>query len=114
MDQRYYYGDAVGYDGLASAYNIYVGNVKVTNVDPRYPITLAGLVDSKIKNVTFENIDVTYRGGLRMQDAVEQQLVSTSWEYTQYMTAPATSDTAVASQHILLEKCLPASACSLG
>lgn len=90
VDQRYYYGDAVGYDGLASAYNIYVGNVKVTNVDPRYPITLAGLVDSKIKNVTFENIDVTYRGGLRMQDAVEQQLVSTSWEYTQYMTAPAT------------------------
>lgn len=89
VDQRYYYGDAVGYDGLASAYNIFVGNVKVTNVDPRYPITLAGLVDSKIKNVTFENIDVTYRGGIRMQDAVEQQLVSTSWEYTQYMTAPS-------------------------
>lgn len=89
VDERYYYGDAVGYSGLATAYNIYVGNVKITNVDPRYPITLTGLVDSKIKNVTFEDIDVTYRGGLRMQDAVEQQLVSTSWEYTQYMTAPA-------------------------
>lgn len=90
VDERYYYGDAVGYSGLATAYNIYVGNVKITNVDPRYPITLTGLVDSKIENVTFEDIDVTYRGGLRMQDAVEQQLVKTTWEYTQYMTAPAT------------------------
>ncbi len=84
------YGSAVGYSDLATAYNIYVGNVIVRNCDPRYPITLAGLVDSKIRNVTFENIDVIYRGGLRMQDAVEQQLIFTDWEYTQYKTAPST------------------------
>ncbi|MEQ2456013.1 glycosyl hydrolase family 28 protein [Flavonifractor hominis] len=90
VDERDYYGDAVGYSDLAEAYNIYVGNVKITNVDPRYPITLAGLVDSKIQNVTFENIDVTYRGGMRMADAVEQQQLDTDWEYTQYMTAPTT------------------------
>lgn len=84
------YGDAVGFENIATAYNIYVGNVKITNVDPRYPITLAGVVDSKIKNVTFEDIHVTYRGGIRMADAVEQQQLNTDWEYTQYMTAPTT------------------------
>ena len=89
VDERYYYGDAVGYKGIARVYNIYVGNVKITNVDPRYPVILAGLVDSKIKNVTLENIDITYRGGMRMTDAVEQQQLNTDWKYTQYMTAPA-------------------------
>lgn len=88
-DERAYYGDAVGYSDIASAYNIYVGNVTITNADPRYPILLAGLVDSKINNVTFENVSVTYRGGMRMQDAVEQQQLTTTWEYTQYMTAPS-------------------------
>lgn len=86
------YGDAVGFAELASGYNICVSNVQVTNVDPRYPITLAGLVDSKIRNVTFENIRVTYRGGIRMQDAVEQQQLGSKWEYTQYMTAPTTQN----------------------
>jgi len=92
VDERYYYGDAVGFENLATVYNIYVGNVKITNVDPRYPITLAGLVDSKIENVIFENIDITYRGGMRMADAVEQQQLSTRWNYTQYMTAPTTQN----------------------
>lgn len=92
VDERDYYGDAVGYPELADAYNIYVGNVTITNVDPRYPITLAGLVDSKIENVTLENIDVEYRGGIRMADAVEQRQLNTRWEYTQYMTAPTTQN----------------------
>lgn len=88
----YYYGDAVGFAELATAYNICVSNVQITNVDPRYPITLAGLVDSKIRNVTLEDIDVTYRGGIRMRDAVEQQQLGSVWEYTQYMTAPTTQN----------------------
>lgn len=92
VDERSYYGDAVGFANVASTYNLYVGNVKINNVDPRYPITLAGLVDSKIENVTFENIDITYRGGIRMADAVEQQQLGTKWNYTQYMTAPSTQN----------------------
>lgn len=91
-ERLYGYGDAVGFAELATAYNICVSNVKITNVDPRYPITLAGLVDSKIKNVTFEDMEVTYRGGMRMRDAVEQQQLGTKWEYTQYMTAPTTQN----------------------
>lgn len=91
-DRLYAYGDAVGFAELATAYNICVANVKITNVDPRYPITLAGLVDSKIRNITFEDLDVTYRGGMRMRDAVEQQQLGTKWEYTQYMTAPTTQN----------------------
>ena len=87
--ERAFYGDAVGYDSLASAYNILISNLTVTNADPRYPITLAGLVDSKISNVIFENVSVEYRGGMRMQDAVEQQQLTTQWNYTQYMTAPS-------------------------
>lgn len=89
VDQRAYYGDAVGYESIAKAYNLYIGNVQVTNADPRYPIELTGLVDSMIENVTLENVSVVYRGGMRMEDAVEQQQLSTSWEYTQYMTAPS-------------------------
>lgn len=83
------YGDAVGYSGLASAYNILIEGLSVTNADPRYPIILAGLVDSQIHDVVFEDVSVEYRGGLRMQDAVEQQQLTTDWNYTQYMTAPS-------------------------
>ena len=83
------YGDAVGYENLASAYNIVIANLNVTNADPRYPVTFAGLVDSKISNVTLKDVKIEYRGGMRMQDAVEQQQLSTSWNYTQYMTAPS-------------------------
>lgn len=88
-DQSSWYGNAVGYESLASAYNICVANANISNVDPRYPIILAGMVGSRIRNVIFQDIDVTYRGGLRMRDAVEQQQLNTDWEYTQYMTTPA-------------------------
>jgi hypothetical protein len=47
------------------------------------------MVGSRIRNVIFQDIDVTYRGGLGMRDAVEQQQLNTDWEYTQYMTTPA-------------------------
>lgn len=84
------YANAVGPANVAKVKNIYIGGVEIKNVDPRYPILLAGLVDSKIENVTIENINVEYRGGLKMRDAVEQRQISTSWSYTQYKTAPAT------------------------
>ncbi len=87
-EERAYYGDAVGYSTLPSAYNIAICNLKVTNADPRYPIILAGLVDSRIKNVILKDISIVYRGGIRMIDAVQQEQLTTKWNYTQYMTIP--------------------------
>jgi hypothetical protein len=43
-----------------------------------------GLTDSHIKNVTLENIDVEYRGGLDMTHAVEQRQLNTQWKYSQF------------------------------
>jgi polygalacturonase len=75
---------------IARVEGIYIGKVDIRNVDPRYPITLAGLMDSRIKNVVLEDIRVEYRGGLTMKDATEQRQISTSWAYSQYMTANST------------------------
>ncbi|MBQ2817707.1 MAG: right-handed parallel beta-helix repeat-containing protein [Clostridia bacterium] len=81
------YANAVG-GRIARIYNVEIANIKVTNADPRYPVILAGLVDSKIENVTIRDIDITYRGGLLMRDAVEQRRINTSWMYTQFETSP--------------------------
>lgn len=71
---------------IAKIYNIAIRNVKAVNVDPRYPVIIAGLVDSKIENIIIENIDITYRGGMNMNDAVYEQQMNTCYEYRQYMT----------------------------
>ena len=52
--------------------NIAIRNVVVENADSRYPIFLTGLVDHPIENVSITNVVVEYRGGLKMEDAVEQ------------------------------------------
>lgn len=84
-----YYANATSASNLASVSNIEISNVKITNVDPRYPILLAGLVDSKIKNVVLKDISVEYRGGLSLKEAVEQRQLGTYWVYSQSGTAPA-------------------------
>lgn len=71
---------------LAKVKNIRIANVRAENVDPRYPILLMGLDGSSIENVTLENISVTWRGGLKMEHAVEQRQLNTNWEYRQYRT----------------------------
>ena len=83
-----YYANATAAKELASVSNIEISNVKITNVDPRYPILLDGLVDSKIKNVVLRNISVQYRGGLSMKEAVEQRQLGTYWVYSQSGSAP--------------------------
>jgi polygalacturonase len=67
------YAIAVGAPDLATVKNLYFGNVKATNVSPLIPIGLYGMVNRPIENVTFDNIDVTYRGGLTLRHAVEQK-----------------------------------------
>lgn len=84
-----YYANATAAKDLASVSNIEISNVKITNVDPRYPILLEGLVDSKIQNVVLRNISVQYRGGLSMKEAVEQRQLGTYWVYSQSGSAPS-------------------------
>ncbi len=82
-DQELYgYGNALG-GGFAVVEDIYIGNLKAVDVNPRYPIEVAGLVSSKVQNVTFENIDVTYRGGLTLEDAAEQRQIRSTWNFTE-------------------------------
>lgn len=83
----YVYANACGSERMARVSNIEISNVRVTNADPRYPILIMGLTDSKISNVILKNISVTYRGGMKMEHAVEQRQLNTNWEYTQYQTA---------------------------
>ena len=71
---------------LAKAENILIENLKVEDADPRYPIILMGLDGSCIENVVLKNIDITWRGGLSMTEAVEQRQLNTNWEYRQYKT----------------------------
>lgn len=84
-----YYANATAAKDLASVSNIEISNVKITNVDPRYPILLEGLVDSKIQNVVLRNISVQYRGGLSLKEAVEQRQLGTYWVYSQSGSAPS-------------------------
>jgi len=76
--------NALGCRDMASVENILIRNVKVTNADPRYPILLMGLTDSRLKSVTLENLEVEYRGGLSMEHAVEQRQLNTDWKYSQF------------------------------
>ena len=78
------YANAVGSAELASVENICIRNVKVTNAEPRYPILLMGLTDSHLKNITLENIQVEYRGGLTMEHATEQRQLNTDWKFSQF------------------------------
>ncbi len=78
------YANAIGSDKMAYVKNVYIGNVKITNADPRYPILLMGLTDSHLKNITLENIDVEFRGGLDMTHAVEQRQLNTEWKFSQF------------------------------
>ncbi len=81
------YGAAPG-NTIARAWNIRIRNLKVLDADPRYPILLQGLSDSRIRDIDLENIEVRYRGGMRMDMAVEQRQLNTEWIFSQFGAAP--------------------------
>lgn len=85
----YHYANASGSDHIARIRNIEIRNITITNADPRYPMLIMGLADSPIENVCLKNVSVSYRGGMKMEHAVEQRQLNTNWEYTQYQTAGA-------------------------
>jgi polygalacturonase len=78
------YANAIGHEKMACVENVYIGNIRITDADPRYPILLMGLTDSHLRNITLENIDVEYRGGLSMEHAIEQRQLNTEWKYSQF------------------------------
>lgn len=78
------YANGIGCECLARVSDILIRNVTVTNADPRYPILLMGMTDSRIRNVILENISVEYRGGLTMEHAAEQRQLNTEWKYSQF------------------------------
>lgn len=82
-------GNGNGSERLAKIANVEISNVTITNADPRYPILLMGLTDSRIENVVLKNIRAQFRGGLSMTEAVEQRQLNTNWEYAQFETAPS-------------------------
>jgi polygalacturonase len=81
--------NAVGV-GFAKVRNIRISGITVEDADPRYPIILAGLVDQPIENVSFDNVKVQYRGGLKMEHAIEQRQLNQNYAYTAYQAAPTT------------------------
>ena len=82
------FANAVGV-GFAKVKNIEIRNVVVEDADPRYPILLSGLVDHPIENVSITNVQIEYRGGLKMEDAIEQRQLNTTWAYATYQGSPA-------------------------
>jgi polygalacturonase len=83
------FANAVG-SGFARVRHIEIRNVVVEDADPRYPILLSGLVDHPIEDVSISDVSVEYRGGLKMEHAVEQRQLNQAYAYTPYQGAPAT------------------------
>ena len=82
------FANAVG-AAVARVRNISISRVTIEDVDPRYPILIAGLVDHPIENVTISDVSVQYRGGLTMEHAIEQRQINQPYAYTGYQAAPA-------------------------
>jgi hypothetical protein len=80
--------NAVG-PGFARVHDISISNVTIENADPRHPILIAGLVGNPIENVSISNVSVQYRGGLKMEHAIEQRQRNTTWTYVAYQSAQA-------------------------
>jgi polygalacturonase len=78
------------YVPFAKVHDIVIRNVTVEDADPRYPILLSGLVDHPIENVSISNVTVEYRGGLTMDDAIEQRQLAAPYTFTAYQSAPVT------------------------
>ena len=82
------FANAVG-AGFARVRNISISHVTAEDVDPRYPMLIAGLVDHPVENVSISDVSVHYRGGLAMEHAVEQRQMNQAYAYTGYRAAPA-------------------------
>lgn len=57
---------------VATVRRINISNVIASDVDPRYPIIIAGLPGHPIREVRLSNIQVVYRGGVTMEQVAQQ------------------------------------------
>jgi hypothetical protein len=69
---------------------VLIDHVVVEDADPRYPIFLAGLMDHPLRNITIRNVAVEFRGGLTMENAVQQRQLNQSYTFSAYKAASAT------------------------
>ena len=83
------HANAVGV-GFATIHDVLIDHVVVEDADPRYPILLAGLMDHPIRNITIRNLTVEYRGGLKMEHAIQQRQLNQSYTFSAYQAAVAT------------------------
>ncbi len=83
------HANAVGV-GFATIHDVLIDHVVVEDADPRYPILLAGLMDHPIRNITIRNLTVEYRGGLKMEHAIQQRQLNQSYTFSAYQAAAAT------------------------
>jgi len=83
------FANAVG-SPIARVRNIVISRVTIEDVDPRYPILIAGLVDHPVENVSISQVSVQYRGGLTMDHAIEQRQIDQPYAYEAYEAARAT------------------------
>jgi polygalacturonase len=69
---------------VATMRRITISNISASNVDPRYPIIIAGLPGHPIEDVRLSNIRVEYRGGITMEQVAQQplDLVNTFFQRT--------------------------------
>jgi polygalacturonase len=81
--------NAVGV-GFASIHDVLIDHVVVEDADPRYPILLAGLMDHPIRNVTIRDVTVEFRGGLKMEHAIQQRQLNQPYTFSAYQAASAT------------------------
>ncbi len=81
--------NAVGV-GFASIHDVLIDHVVVEDADPRYPILLAGLMDHPIRNVTIRNVTVEFRGGLKMEHAIQQRQLNQPYTFSAYQAASTT------------------------
>jgi hypothetical protein len=75
---------------MAKAYNIRIDNIKITDVDPRHPIIIAGLVDNPVENVVIRDVSIEYRGGLKVEHGVEQRALTAPYTYPVYGSSAQT------------------------
>lgn len=85
--ERVLYADGVA-KPLAEAWNIVIRNVTARDIDPRYPILLHGLSDSRIRDIRIENVDLIFRGGMTEKMAVEQRQQNTGHRFSMRGTEP--------------------------
>jgi polygalacturonase len=77
--------------GIGAIRDVSISNIYATDIDHRFPATIAGLPGHRIEDVSLTNIDLTYRGGGTTEDAAQRpaELADAYPEPSMFGTLPA-------------------------